>query len=161
MSTTTPTTKWQVRWSTSKNLPYFHNSSTEESRWDPPAGMSEAEIFGLSGAKECFERQQQVAAQQQQQGGQGEEEKVRASHLLIKHAGSRRPASWKNVRAGPPVTLLTLTLTNPPTTPCTAKHNNHPANSPLHPQTTPTIPPLPPQRCGPPARVCRAGSDGE
>lgn len=23
--------------------------------------------------------------------------KVRASHLLVKHAGSRRPASWKEV----------------------------------------------------------------
>ncbi|KAJ9124737.1 hypothetical protein QFC24_003105 [Naganishia onofrii] len=115
MSAPTTTTKWQVRWSTSKNLPYFHNSSTEESRWDPPAGMSEAEIFGLSGAKECFERQQQVAAQQaqqaqQQQGGQGEEEKVRASHLLIKHAGSRRPASWKNpnITTTPQTALSTL-----------------------------------------------------
>lgn len=67
--------------------------------------MSETDIFGLPGARECFERQQQVIAaqqgQQQQQGQNGEEEKVRASHLLIKHAGSRRPASWKNVSLAP------------------------------------------------------------
>lgn len=64
--------------------------------------MSEEQVYALPGAKESYEKQQQhIAAQaQQQQGGgqEGGEEKVRASHLLIKHSGSRRPASWKNVR---------------------------------------------------------------
>jgi len=34
-------------------------------------------------------------------------EKVRASHLLIKHAGSRRPSSWKEVSL---IRLLSMSL---------------------------------------------------
>ncbi|KAI5450679.1 peptidyl-prolyl cis-trans isomerase Pin1 [Naganishia albida] len=94
------TSPWQVRWSNSKSLPYFYNPITEESRWEKPADVSEDQVYTLPGAKESYEKQQQhIAAQaQQQQGGgqEGGEEKVRASHLLIKHSGSRRPASWKN-----------------------------------------------------------------
>lgn len=64
--------------------------------------MTPEQVFALPGAKESYERQQQQLAAQAQTGapqdGAGGEEKVRASHLLIKHKDSRRPASWKNVR---------------------------------------------------------------
>ena len=29
---------WEVRHSNSKNLPYYFNASTKESRWEPPSG---------------------------------------------------------------------------------------------------------------------------
>jgi NIMA-interacting peptidyl-prolyl cis-trans isomerase 1 len=64
--------------------------------------MSAEQVYALPGAKESYERQQQQLAAQAQTGagqdGADGEEKVRASHLLIKHSESRRPASWKNVR---------------------------------------------------------------
>ncbi|GHJ90370.1 hypothetical protein NliqN6_6772 [Naganishia liquefaciens] len=91
---------WQVRWSNSKSLPYFYNTATDESRWEPPQGMTPEQVYALPGAKESYERQQQQLAAQAQTGSvqdsAGGEEKVRASHLLIKHKDSRRPASWKN-----------------------------------------------------------------
>ncbi|KAI8052976.1 peptidyl-prolyl cis-trans isomerase pin1 [Syncephalis plumigaleata] len=59
---------WEVRQSTSFNLPYYYNTRTKESRWERP--QSEG---------------QQV-------------EQVRASHLLVKHRESRRPASWRSSR---------------------------------------------------------------
>lgn len=31
--------------------------------------------------------------------GGGAEGKIRAAHLLVKHTGSRRPSSWKEVRS--------------------------------------------------------------
>ena len=54
---------------------------------------------GLEGAREYLGlgQAQQGQAQQGQGQQQGQQDKVRASHLLIKHSGSRRPASWKNV----------------------------------------------------------------
>lgn len=33
-------------------------------------------------------------------GGRAESEEIRASHILVKHRGSRRPSSWKTVREG-------------------------------------------------------------
>ncbi|PKX98680.1 peptidylprolyl isomerase ESS1 [Aspergillus novofumigatus IBT 16806] len=58
---------WEVRHSNSKNLPYYFNPSTKESR--APAGRPDGT-------------------------GQGEG-KIRCSHLLIKHRDSRRPSSWR------------------------------------------------------------------
>lgn len=59
--------------------------------------------MNLKGAKEYLgphfqqQQQQQQGQQQGQRQSGGREGQVRASHLLIKHAGSRRPASWKSV----------------------------------------------------------------
>jgi len=77
--------------SNSKGLPYFFNSQTRESSWDPPAGLTEEEVKQLPGAKEHL-------------GGRGKGNdahagQVRASHLLVKHRDSRRPSSWKEVCA--------------------------------------------------------------
>ncbi|EJT49477.1 transcriptional elongation regulator [Trichosporon asahii var. asahii CBS 8904] len=75
---------WEVRFSNSRKTPYFYNAQTQQSTWEPPAGMSEAEIHALPGAKYLT--------------GGGEAGQVRASHILAKHAGSRRPSSWKQDR---------------------------------------------------------------
>ena len=74
----------------SKGLPYYFNSQTKQSSWDPPQGLTEEEIKQLPGAKEYLS---------QSGGGPGGDanDKVRASHLLVKHRDSRRPSSWKEV----------------------------------------------------------------
>ncbi|OLY84748.1 Peptidyl-prolyl cis-trans isomerase pin1 [Smittium mucronatum] len=51
-------------------MPYYFNTVTRESRWDPPSGKDVTTHDSSS-------------------------EKVRVSHLLIKHNESRRPSSWK------------------------------------------------------------------
>ncbi|KAH9958957.1 rotamase-domain-containing protein [Russula dissimulans] len=68
---------WEVRLSGSRNLPYFYNTETQESTWETPKGLTEEEIRRLPGASLL------------------EPKKVRASHILVKHSGSRRPSSWK------------------------------------------------------------------
>ena len=69
--------------SNSRGVPYFFNTETQESTWEPPAGLSQQQIDSLPGAHYLKD------------GGNG---KVRASHLLVKHRDSRRPSSWKEVR---------------------------------------------------------------
>ncbi|ORX95851.1 dodo-like protein [Basidiobolus meristosporus CBS 931.73] len=64
---------WEVRMSRTRNLPYFYNNETKESRWEPPEGASP-----LSDTE--------IAEQTDQ---------IKASHLLVKHRDSRRPSSWK------------------------------------------------------------------
>lgn len=71
---------WEVRWSNSKNLPYFFNSDLKESKWEPPAG-SDAETLRAY-----------ITANFQQTAPAG---KIRTAHLLVKHKDSRRPSSWK------------------------------------------------------------------
>ncbi|KAH8088068.1 rotamase-domain-containing protein [Filobasidium floriforme] len=83
MSAKAPEIIYEVRWSQSKNLPYYFNTQTNQSDWSAPLGYSQAEIDTWPGAKEYL-------------GQKVNDGKVRASHLLIKHSGSRRPASWKN-----------------------------------------------------------------
>jgi len=73
---------WEVRLSTSRGVHYFYDAESGQSRWDPPPELSEAEIAKLPGASRYLK-------------GGNEPEKVRASHLLVKHRGSRRPSSWK------------------------------------------------------------------
>lgn len=71
--------------STSRGVPYFFNLETQQSTWEPPAGLSQQQINSLPGAQYLT-------------GGGGSSGKVRASHLLVKHRDSRRPSSWKEVR---------------------------------------------------------------
>ncbi|KAK0199088.1 hypothetical protein F5146DRAFT_1022087 [Armillaria mellea] len=72
---------WQVRMSNSRGKPYFYDADTQQSSWDPPAGLTQEQIQQLPGAS--YLTQDNVS------------DKVRASHLLVKHSGSRRPSSWK------------------------------------------------------------------
>ncbi|KAJ7574436.1 rotamase-domain-containing protein [Mycena floridula] len=71
---------WEIRFSKSRSRPYYFNADTEVSSWDPPSGLSPEEIKQLPGAHYLSGTLPG---------------KVRASHLLVKHASSRRPASWK------------------------------------------------------------------
>ncbi|KAJ6575492.1 rotamase-domain-containing protein [Mycena capillaripes] len=71
--------QWEVRISTSRGAPYFFNTETKESSWTAPPELSEDQAAALINA-----------AQESKRSGQ-----VRASHLLVKHSGSRRPSSWK------------------------------------------------------------------
>jgi len=77
---------WEVRLSSSKGLPYFFNSETKQSSWDAPPELSEEQIQQLPGAKQYLSGGS---------GGGAHAGQVRASHLLVKHSGSRRPSSWK------------------------------------------------------------------
>ena len=66
-------------------MPYYYNPETKESAWDAPPGLTPEKIAALPGAKEYLSGDRPA--------------QVRASHLLVKHAGSRRPSSWKEVRS--------------------------------------------------------------
>ncbi|KAL0472805.1 hypothetical protein QR685DRAFT_541506 [Neurospora intermedia] len=81
---------WEVRHSQSKNLPYYFNSATKTSRWEPPSGtdIDKLKIYMAKYHSPTSQQQQQ----QQQQQPQG---KIRCAHLLVKHNQSRRPSSWR------------------------------------------------------------------
>jgi peptidyl-prolyl cis-trans isomerase NIMA-interacting 1 len=84
--------QWEVRLSNSRGVPYFFDVETKTSSWEPPAGLTKEQISRLPGADKYLN----------EAGGKesgGENGKVRASHLLVKHRDSRRPSSWKEVRA--------------------------------------------------------------
>ncbi|KAH9973300.1 rotamase-domain-containing protein [Lactifluus volemus] len=68
---------WEVRFSNSRKVPYFYNAETQQSTWDMPGGLTKEEIAALPGASLLQPKE------------------VRASHILVKHSGSRRPSSWK------------------------------------------------------------------
>lgn len=82
---------WEVRFSNSKQIPYFYNASTSQSVWEKPAELTDEQVAQLPGAR------QHLGAGAGAGGQKVPEGKVRASHILAKHAGSRRPASWRKV----------------------------------------------------------------
>lgn len=81
---------WEVRISNSKNLPYYFNPDTKESRWEPPEGADADKLkmymanHHTSGISRTLDNNQ--------------EDKIRCAHLLIKHRESRRPSSWREAR---------------------------------------------------------------
>ena len=77
-----------MRHSNSKNLPYYFNASTKESRWEPPAQTDTETLKTYMAAKHS-------SAVAPSGGGGSTEGKIRAAHLLIKHRESRRPSSWR------------------------------------------------------------------
>ncbi|XP_018013546.1 putative peptidyl-prolyl cis-trans isomerase dodo [Hyalella azteca] len=64
---------WEKRTSRSTGQSYYLNQFTKESQWDVPTEPAKAASNNKGGP-----------------------EKVQCSHLLVKHAGSRRPSSWKS-----------------------------------------------------------------
>jgi NIMA-interacting peptidyl-prolyl cis-trans isomerase 1 len=86
---------WEVRFSNSRQLPYFYNPQTSASVWEPPAELSPQQIAALPGAREYL----RGGAQGDEEEGGGREGQVRASHILCKHVGSRRASSWREVSA--------------------------------------------------------------
>jgi len=79
---------WEVKMSTSKGLPYFFNHETKTAQWEPPAGVSIQDIPG----HELLDQEPTVPVNS-----------VKASHLLVKHGGSRNPSSWKEPRITRPM----------------------------------------------------------
>jgi len=78
---------WEVRHSNSKNLPYYFNKKTHESRWEPPEGADTDKLKLYMG--------QHHSSANTRIDGAATEGKIRAAHLLVKHKDSRRPASWR------------------------------------------------------------------
>ncbi|KAJ5087957.1 WW/Rsp5/WWP [Penicillium angulare] len=78
---------WEVRHSNSKNLPYYFNPATKESRWEPPADTDTEKL-------KQYMAQHHTPAANADGAGQAEG-KIRCSHLLVKHRDSRRPSSWR------------------------------------------------------------------
>lgn len=86
---------WEVRFSNSRQLPYFYNAGNGQSVWEPPAELSPEQIRALPGAAQYLSGSGNSAAKG------GKEGQVRASHILAKHQGSRRPSSWREVSGHP------------------------------------------------------------
>ncbi|KAK3066893.1 peptidyl-prolyl cis-trans isomerase Pin1 [Teratosphaeriaceae sp. CCFEE 6253] len=83
---------WEVRHSNSKNLPYYFNPATKESRWEPPAETDSETLKHYMGQYHTTNLRADggAAAAPQDLGG-----KIRCAHLLVKHRDSRRAASWR------------------------------------------------------------------
>jgi len=81
---------WEVRHSNSKNLPYYFNASQQLSRWEPPPGTNTEKLKTYMAANHSAQdiKPEPLAVN-------GNEGKIRAAHLLIKHQDSRRPSSWR------------------------------------------------------------------
>ncbi|KAH8719315.1 hypothetical protein GQ44DRAFT_712561 [Phaeosphaeriaceae sp. PMI808] len=79
---------WEVRRSNTKNLPYYFHPETKDSRWEPPAGTDSDKLKKFMAAHHSSTG---VAPTTSSHSG----DKIRAAHLLVKHRGSRRPASWR------------------------------------------------------------------
>jgi NIMA-interacting peptidyl-prolyl cis-trans isomerase 1 len=74
---------WAMKESSSRpGLFYFINIYTNETQWEIPAEE----------AKSSPESSQE---DEQQEQNEQSSDTIRASHLLVKHKGSRRPSSWR------------------------------------------------------------------
>ncbi|KAI8588559.1 hypothetical protein BDZ88DRAFT_421418 [Geranomyces variabilis] len=67
---------WEERHSNSRGVPYYFNRATGQSVWERPTAASTSSTTAGATSGSALQ-------------------KVRASHLLVKHAESRRPSSWK------------------------------------------------------------------
>jgi len=65
---------WEERLSASRQIPYYFNRETGETQWERPHDFVRGSTEG-SHDHQCT--------------------RVHAYHLLVKHAGSRRPSSWR------------------------------------------------------------------
>ncbi|KAI9815546.1 MAG: protein kinase ssp1 [Pycnora praestabilis] len=91
---------WEVRHSNSKNLPYYFNSNTKESRWEPPTGTDTEKLKSYMAAHHSTSTTRPSASTNSASATtngptSNNEGKIRASHLLVKHKESRRPSSWR------------------------------------------------------------------
>ncbi|KAI9679668.1 MAG: protein kinase ssp1 [Trizodia sp. TS-e1964] len=79
---------WEIRHSKSRKIPYYFNPLLPESRWEPPPGTDSDKLKAYMAT---YHSDSHIAADPTP----SMEGRIRASHLLIKHSGSRRPSSWK------------------------------------------------------------------
>ncbi|KAF9926137.1 hypothetical protein FBU30_004213 [Linnemannia zychae] len=86
---------WELRWSRSRNLPYFYNRTSTESRWQAPDGVDPSVILEFQRDYQSQQAQQEEASGDHRGERTESPRRVRASHLLVKHAESRRPSSWR------------------------------------------------------------------
>lgn len=88
----------EIRFSNSRKRPYFYNPASQESRWEVPADLASTDLSTLPGAEHLAYQGQGASADASKAKAAGPgagSNKVRASHLLVKHSGSRRPSSWR------------------------------------------------------------------
>jgi NIMA-interacting peptidyl-prolyl cis-trans isomerase 1 len=76
--------------SNSKNLPYYFNPKSQESRWEPPEG-ADIDKLKVYMANNYTSSGINPKANGNRAGG----DKIRCAHLLVKHRDSRRPTSWR------------------------------------------------------------------
>lgn len=88
-------TGWEVRHSNSKNLPYYFNASQQLSKWEPPPGTNTEKLKTYMATNHSAQE-----IKSEPSAVNGNEGKIRAAHLLIKHQDSRRPSSWREA-SGP------------------------------------------------------------
>ncbi|KAF3904739.1 hypothetical protein ABW20_dc0101012 [Dactylellina cionopaga] len=80
---------WEVRHSSTRNIPYYFNpQAAQQSSWEPPEGTNTEKLKAYMATNYS----KPPAANPSDSSNSG---KIRAAHLLVKHAGSRRPSSWK------------------------------------------------------------------
>jgi len=84
---------WEVRHSNSKNLPYYFNPQTKESRWEPPTETDSETLKHYMGQYHTANLRNDAPATQQNVEGN-----IRCAHLLVKHKDSRRPSSWREAQ---------------------------------------------------------------
>jgi len=77
--------------SNSKNLPYYFNPKSQESRWEPPDGVDIDKLKVYMAKNYTSSGINPKAANGNGAGG----DKIRCAHLLVKHRESRRPTSWR------------------------------------------------------------------
>ncbi|KAG5368197.1 Peptidyl-prolyl cis-trans isomerase ssp-1 [Yarrowia sp. C11] len=85
---------WEVRHSRTRNLPYYFHPATSNSSWEPPAG-TDSDLLKQYMATN-YSQKNTAVPNTAPGAGNGSGQKIRVSHLLIKHRDSRRPSSWKD-----------------------------------------------------------------
>lgn len=85
---------WEVRHSQSKNLPYYFNASTKDSRWEPPSGTDSEALKVYMATHHTGSAPSHSNGTSHLTNGSSPG-RVRASHLLVKHRDSRKPSSWR------------------------------------------------------------------
>ncbi|KAL5119319.1 peptidyl-prolyl cis-trans isomerase Pin1 [Pleosporales sp. CAS-2024a] len=80
---------WEVRRSNTKNLPYYFHPETKDSRWEPPAGTDTDKLKAYMAQHHSSKGVGPTAS------AKAEGDRIRVTHLLVKHRDSRRPASWR------------------------------------------------------------------
>ncbi|GAA5864522.1 hypothetical protein JCM3774_005154 [Rhodotorula dairenensis] len=84
---------WEIRFSNTRKRPYFYSAATQQSYWEVPEALAGSDLTQLPGAEHLSYSSGADSAKPEDAAGQSN--KIRASHLLIKHSGSRRPSSWR------------------------------------------------------------------